>query len=238
MGHVPSHVSIGSNHTQVISVVAASRYFGTSCWTPAEINARRVICHKTARGAHGSHDYLHHQEAATCALPHIFASAKHFHVENSEGKALNKYTNLQSKYASNLVKIKNLKRHMDAWDMSDPFVIPQLIDPYALSVGNCWNERKTAGIHLLKNWGKLTLSQCCAWQRDSFDYASTNDLTSMEWARALMMNFCDALLIKRINEKFKDLDLYKQGGVTYIKIALDEMLTISNTVVTTLQGFV
>jgi hypothetical protein len=34
-----------------------------------------------------------------------------------------------------------------------------------------------------------------------------------------------------------DLDLYKQSGVTYIKISLDEIFTISNTVVTTLQGF-
>jgi hypothetical protein len=33
------------------------------------------------------------------------------------------------------------------------------------------------------------------------------------------------------------LDLYKQGGVTYIKIALDEMFTISNTIVASLQGF-
>jgi len=37
--------------------------------------------------------------------------------------------------------------------------------------------------------------------------------------------------------KFDELDLYEQGGVTYIKIALDEMFTISNTVVATLQGF-
>jgi len=43
----------------------------------------------------------------------------------------------------------------------------------------------------------------------------------MEWAKSLMMNSCD------------ELDLYEQGGVTYIKIALDEMFTISNTVVTT-----
>jgi hypothetical protein len=58
------------------------------------------------------------------ALPHIFTSSKHFHEKNSEGKASNKYTNLQSKYAGYLAKIKNFKRHMDAWDMSDPFVIP------------------------------------------------------------------------------------------------------------------
>jgi hypothetical protein len=52
-----------------------------------------------------------------------------------------------------------------------------------------------------------------------------------------MMNSCDALLVKRINKKFKDLSLFEQGGVTYIKFALDKMFTISNTVVTTLQGF-
>ncbi len=89
----------------------------------------------------------------------------------------------------------------------------------------------------MKNWGKLTLQQCCAWQQDSFDYASLEDLTGMEWANSLMMNSCNALLIEQINKKFKDLSLFELGGVTYIKLALDEMFTISNTVVTTLQGF-
>ncbi len=51
------------------------------------------------------------------------------------------------------------------------------------------------------------------------------------------MNSCDALLVKQINKKFKDLSLFKQDGVTYIKLALDKMFTISNTVVTTFQGF-
>jgi hypothetical protein len=59
----------------------------------------------------------------------------------------------------------------------------------------------------------------------------------MEWAKSLMMNSCDALLVDRIDEKFEDLSLYKQGGVTYIKLVLDEMFAISNTVVATLQGF-
>jgi hypothetical protein len=86
---------------------------------------------------------------------------------------------------------------MDLWDMSDPFVIPKLIDPNALSVEDYWGEMKTTGVHLLKNWGKLSLCQCKAWQQDSFDYASIEDLTSMEWAKTLMMNSCDALLVKR-----------------------------------------
>ena len=52
-----------------------------------------------------------------------------------------------------------------------------------------------------------------------------------------MLTSCDVLLVDRIDEKFDELDLYEQGGATYIKIVLDEMFTISNTVVATLQGF-
>jgi hypothetical protein len=121
--------------------------------------------------------------------------------------------------------------------MISPFVIPDFVDPYALSVDDRWGSRKSNGVNLLKNWGKLTLKQCQNWQRDSFDYACTEDLTSMEWAKSLMMNSCDVLLVDRIDKKVDELDLYKQGGVTFIKIALDEMFTISNSSVTTLQGF-
>ncbi len=93
-GYVLSHVSIGSANTQATSVVATSGYFGSTRRTPAEINAHWMICPKTAWRAHGSCNYSHHQEATTCALPHIFASAKYFHAKNSEGKASNKYTHL------------------------------------------------------------------------------------------------------------------------------------------------
>ena len=58
-----------------------------------------------------------------------------FMLKNADGEASNKYANLQSEYAGNLAKIKTLKRCMDAWDMISPFVlIPDFIDPYALSV--------------------------------------------------------------------------------------------------------
>ncbi len=52
----------------------------------------------------------------------------------AEGEASNKkYADLQSEYAGNFAKIKTLKRHMDAWDMICPFVIPEFVDPFALS---------------------------------------------------------------------------------------------------------
>jgi hypothetical protein len=153
-----------SSLTTATSVIAMSGYFGATRRPATEINARQVICPKSAQGVLGSRDYTRHQEAATKALPLNFASAKHFHAKNAEGESSNKYANLQSKYAGNLAKIKSFKRHMNAWDMSDPFVIPMLIYPDALSVEECWAERKLTGVHLLKNWGKLTLRQCCTWQ--------------------------------------------------------------------------
>ncbi len=92
-----------------------------------------------------------------------------------------------------------------------PFIIPEFDDPFALSsVEDCWGDRKLTGVNLLKNWDKLTLNQCRNWQRDSFDYACTEDLTSKEWAKSLMMTSCDVLLVDRIDEKFDELDLYEK----------------------------
>ncbi len=89
-----------------------------------------------------------------------------------------------------------------------PLVIPEFVDPFALSsVEDCWSNRKLTSVNLLKNWGKVTLKHCQNWQRDSFDYACTEDLTSMEWAKSLMMTSCDVLFVDRIDKKFDELDL-------------------------------
>ena len=162
LGRVPSQVSLAASAAST-SVIPTSGYFGSQKRQAFEINARRVICPKHARGAHGSRDYARHQEAATNAIPYPFASAKYFHAKNAEGEASNKYANLQSEYAGNLAKIKTLKRRMDAWDMISPFVIPDFLDPYALSVEDRWDDRKLTGVNLLKNWGKFTLKQCRNW---------------------------------------------------------------------------
>ena len=89
---------------------------------------------------------LCHQEAATKALLQ-YASAGHFHVMNAEGESSNKYTNLQSKYVGNLSKIKNIKSHMDARDISNPFVIPTLL----LFPWKTNGQKGIDGMHLLKN---------------------------------------------------------------------------------------
>ena len=47
-------------------------------------------------------------------------------------------------------KIKTLKRRMDAWDMISSFVVPEFVDPYALSVEDRWGDRKLTCVNLLK----------------------------------------------------------------------------------------
>jgi len=82
LGCVPSQVSLAASAASA-SVIPISGYFGTQQRQVIEINARRVICPKHARGAHGLRDYARHQEAATKAIPHPFALAKHFHAKNA-----------------------------------------------------------------------------------------------------------------------------------------------------------
>jgi len=43
--------------------------------------------------------------------------------------------------------------------------------------------------------------------------------------------------VKRIEEKYDYLAEYEQGGITYLKIALDEMFTMSNMVIRSLQKY-
>ncbi len=125
---------------------------------------------------------------------------------------------------------------MEAFDMFDPFLIPTWIDPDAICVLDWWEYRKHDGIDLTKHWSKLLLEHVCAWQRDNFDWCTDEDnLTSMEWVKEFLTNSCDITLVKRIEEKYNQLFEYEQGGVTYLKIALDEMFTMSSMVIISLQ---
>ncbi len=59
----------------------------------------------------------------------------------------------------------------------------------------------------------------------------------MEWVKELLTNLCDINLVKCIDEKFDCLAEYEQEGITYLKIALDEMFMMSDMVVMLLQHY-
>ncbi len=176
--------------------------------------------------------------AATAAIPELFSAAKHFCTKNVDSKLSYKYKDIQSEYVGNLDKLKLFKKCMEAFDMFDPFLITTWIDPDAISVFDCWGGTKHDGIDLTKHWSKLLLKHMCAWQRDIFDWCTDEDnLTSMEWVKEFLTNSCDINLVKHIEEKYNQLFEYEQGGITYLKIVLDEMFTMSNMVITSLQKF-
>ncbi len=91
-------------------------------------------------------DYSRHHSAATVAIPELFGAAKHFFTKNADGKLSYKYKDIQSEYVGNLDNLKLFRKCMEVFDMFDPFLIPTWIDPDAISVLDCWGDRKHDGI--------------------------------------------------------------------------------------------
>ncbi len=52
-----------------------------------------------------------------------------------------------------------------------------------------------------------------------------------------MLSSNEMSLIHRIHENFEKLDLMEQGGIMYIKIALDEMFYVTQDVMAALQDW-
>jgi hypothetical protein len=76
------------------------------------------------------------------------------------------------------------------------------------------SRKEIDGSAFIEELGKLILHQCHAWQQNSINYASIQDLTSWSGQSPLLIS-SDGLLVTRIDKQFKDLSLYEQGGATY-----------------------
>ena len=151
-----------------------------------DITGRKVVCPKGKHGPQGLCDYNRHHSAATAAIPELYGAAKHFRTKNSDGELSYKYKDIQSKYVGNLDMLKLFRKRMEAFDMFGPFIFPPWIDPDAISVLDCWGDRKTNRIDITKHWSQVLLKHMCAWQRDTFDWCTDdNDLTSMEYVNSL-----------------------------------------------------
>ncbi len=111
----------------------------------------------------GSRNYCWHYLAATAAISKLFGAAKHFCTKNTNPKLSYKYKDIQSEYVGNLDVLKHVRKRMEAFDMSDPFLISLWIEPDTISVFDCWGDRKKDGVDLTKQWLKVLLEQMCAW---------------------------------------------------------------------------
>jgi hypothetical protein len=195
---------IGGGSARSCSIIPMGNYFDDTTWCSCwMVLAGKVVCPKGKHGDQGLHDYSWHHLAATAAIPELFGAVKHFCTKNADSELSYKYKDIQSEYMGNLDKLKLFRECMAAFDMFDPFLIRTWIDPDAISVLDCWGDRKHDGIDLTKHWSKLLLEHMCAWQRDTFDWCTDEDnLTSMEWVIEFLTNSCDINLGKRIEEKF------------------------------------
>ena len=74
------------------------------------------------------------------------------------------------------------------------------------------------------------------FQRDSCENCSDDEnIISCEWTKEIFINSSDPALIKRVEEKYEALNGLYQGGMNYLKISLDDMLNMSDVIITSLQ---
>ena len=234
------HVRADEGGHSVISSTSVASYWGRATKrSKEEILQRRVVCDKSKRGPEGSRERDIHHKNATYALSQVFGAAAHFIPKNSEGESEStKYSDIQSEYVGNLTKVKLLEARVMGYDMLAPFIIPKLVDSRASTVGDRWGDPTSTGLNLFQHWSKLSLSTVALYQKDSYENcADDEDIVSCEWTKELFVNSSSPALVKRIEEKYEALDGLAQGGITYLKIALDEMFDMSDIVITSLQDF-
>ena len=56
-----------------------------------------------------------------------------------------------------------------AYSIRDPFIIPTLVDNYASTVKDFWENHVTTGVYLLYHWSKVLLHVVSQSQRDSYE---------------------------------------------------------------------
>ena len=123
-----------------------------------------------------------------------------------------------------------------AYNMRDTFIIPTLVDQYASAFEDHCQGCATTGVNLLSHWSKVSLCVVAQFQRYSYDNCNDDeDIVSYEWTKELFVNSSGPALIKRVGEEYEALYRLEKVGITYLNIALDEMINISDVLITLLQ---
>ena len=123
--------------------------------------------------------------------------------------------------------MKEVKDRITKYDMVDPFKIPFMIDSETKNPA-LWCRDETTKRDILIHWSQVDLTEAIAYQRDTNQYASEEDMTSRYWFKDLMMNSSEADLKQRVDKKFDNLELLNQGGITYLEFMLEEMFCMTN----------
>ncbi len=76
------------------------------------------------------------------------------------------------------------------------------------------------------------------WQRDFNGYSSDMDHVSSIWIKDLLASSMDTELKRHVDEQYRELDLYQQGGISYFKIVVDTVLKMSSMTEESFKSFI
>ena len=228
---VPGGSTVSTNNSVAV--------FGcANCRTLEEIVLDEIIIQKDNRGTPGSKIFVSNCVAATQGLSIKFLGSIHLPSKNAAGENMQKAKNIQDQFVSILDVMAKLAERIKQYDMLLPLQVPK--DYYdVVNVEDRWDmtnpQRKI--VDLSKHWGKLSSEHCNKWQRDFNGYCSDIDHVSNVWLKDLISNSLDPELKKQVDEKYRLLDDYQKGGISYFKIAVDTIFKMSSMAKDSLKSF-
>ncbi len=106
---------------------------------------------------------------------------------------------------------------------------------HQISVIDRWAERKSTGVHLLKNWGSLSFASAVHGNK-ILSIMPPFKTSQVGVGKVPYRSPVMVYLSQELSSSSRTCSSMNKV-VLHIKIALDEMLTIGNIVVTSVQGF-
>ena len=209
-----------------------------NCRTLDEIVLDEVLVCKEDRGTPGTKIFATIRAAATLGLTVKFLGSIHLQSKNAAGENMQKAKNIQDQFVSNLDGMAKIVERIKQYDMLLPLQIPKEYHD-VVNVEARWdmgNIRREI-VDLSTHWGKLSAEHVFRWQRDFNGYCFDVDHISNVMLKELMANSLDPELKKQVDEKYKLLDGYKKGGISYFKIAVDQIFKMSSMAEDSLQVF-
>jgi hypothetical protein len=100
--------------------------------------------------------------------------------------------------------------------------------------------------HIVRSWTLLFIGASChwitfsilKWQHDFIGYSSDVDHVSSIWIKDLLALSMDTELKRQVDEQYRELDLYQQGGISYFKIVVDTVFKMSSMTEESLKSFI
>jgi len=239
---VPQEDATVATAPSVASQGSAAVFQRRARCTLLEIEQDKVVVRKGDRGLPGSKIYVANRIAATQSLSSKFLGSFHLQSKNAAGENVQKSKHIQDEFVSNLEVMKKFKERVHQYDMRTPLQVPTV---YRDIVGeDAWEARWDASnpyrkiVDLTLHWGKLPLEHILKWQRDFNGYSSDVDHISSIWIKDLLASSMDTKLKRQVDEQYKELDLYQQGGISYFKIVVDTVFKMSSMTEESLKSFI